>query len=412
MSKKKIIESLNPISKYLIEFLEVNISHKIGCFQKTKFSIDILTFFYLLFERMVIANQELKKSSIQSINLTNLSKGHDYSYVDSEIKSYIEDMQFIGKQYIFNINQRTIQVNMFCENNCSEVYLKHSIEKIFIWLHVAFGFSNPECSQSLTIFIYLTDLEKDIPLKNHTINRINVNTGFTFSCKSKNEINIYRKEEWFKVLIHESFHNLGLDFSHHQCSHIDSKILSIFPVNADVRIYETYCEMWAEIINIMFIVFNKSTNKESIENMIKNTEKLLDYERTFSLFQCVKVLKHMGISYNELHDRSEKSHIIRNLRYKEKTCVLSYYVLKSILMYKINNFLEWCIKNNGYSIKFSETNINQNMDSYFDLIREHHLDKRYVLCIKNLDEWFNKQEKTKRKQDIELRTLRMSVFES
>jgi hypothetical protein len=80
-------------------------------------------------------------------------------------------------------------------------------------------------------------------------------------------------------------HSFGLDFSHHECSHIDKKILGLFPLNVDVRIYETYCEMWAELLNIMFIVFHGSNN--NLENMVKQTEKYMDYERIFSIFQCL-----------------------------------------------------------------------------------------------------------------------------
>ena len=65
----------------------------------------------------------------------------------------------------------------------------------------------------MNIYIFLTDLKKKLP--EHTgqeIGKINVNTGFTMTCRPKSNIVIYRKEEWFKVLIHETFHNFGLDF--------------------------------------------------------------------------------------------------------------------------------------------------------------------------------------------------------
>jgi len=411
MNNKKIISSLKPVSKYLLEFIDTNLSHKVNCFQKTRFSPEIMNFFHLLFEKMIFANQEFKKSNVTKITNSSLQlKGHDYHLIDEEVRHHIENMTSTIEQYSFVINSRTIQVSIICEKGCDDFFFKKAIKQIYIWLFIALSYSNSQCSQTLSIFLYLTELEKTTPT-NSIIDRINVNTGFTFSCKTVNEINIYRKEEWFKVLIHESFHNLGLDFSHHECSHIDKIILSIFPVNADVRLYETYCELWAEIINVMFIVFYSSNDSESLENMIKKTEKLIDYERTFSLFQCAKVLKYMGISYNQLHERNDQSFMVRKLRYKEKTSVLSYYVLKSILFYKINNFLEWCILHNGYSIKFGEKDINEKMNKYCDLIREHYLDKRYIDCLRNFEEWLIKQEKTNRREDIELKTLRMSLFE-
>ena len=67
----------------------------------------------------------------------------------------------------------------------------------------------------MVVFIYSTELTKNLPNSNIDIlDQIHVNTAFTYSCiEQSNEIVIFRKEEWLKVLIHESFHNFGLDFS-------------------------------------------------------------------------------------------------------------------------------------------------------------------------------------------------------
>ena len=406
------LKSLQPVSTYLIDFLDTNISHKIGCFQKTKFSTDTENMFYILYEKMILAKQEFKKTKFDINPLQNFARGNDHEIIHEKIKTHIKTANLTGYKYAFTINERTIEVNIHCESNCDKKYFDRAIQKIYIWLVVALSFSEKTCSQSLSIYLYLTDIEKIVPERNIVIDTINANTGFTFTCRSKNEINIYRKEEWFKVLIHESFHNLGLDFSHYENTHIDKKILSIFPVKAEVCLYETYCEMWAEILNVLFIVFNDSKNSETIENMISKVEKLLDYERTFSIFQCAKVLKHIGISYTQLYERSQQSHMIRNLRYKEKTCVLSYFIIKSIFMYKINHFLEWCILHNGNSLKFGKiVEINKSMEDYCALVEKHHQDKKYIACVTALEKWFSQQERTHRKDDTELKTLRMSLFE-
>jgi len=184
--------------------------------------------------------------------------------------------------------------------------------------------------------------------------------------------------------------------------------MAIFPVSTDIRLYETYCETWAEIINVMFIVFQISKH----ENLIKDLEKFMDYERIFSLFQCAKILKHFGLSYKQLYERSDASHMARKMRYKEKTPVLSYYIIKSFLMYKVNHFLEWCVSNNEMSIRFSDQDINRSLDNYFLLIQELYDDKKFIDCIDSLCEWFTKQEKNKRSTDTEFKTLRMSLFEA
>jgi len=394
-----------PTSNYLLDFLDSHISHKLEGFEKTKLSIESKKIITFLFNQIKIANQNPILSDPRS---TNIQFGNDYDLIDENVKTHIETSNFIGKTCEFHIKSHHIRVNIFSETDIPDTYFK----KIYIWLYTALEFSERKCSQKLSFYLYLTDLEKTVPTKNHSIDRINVNTGFTFPCRSKNEINIYRKEEWFKVLIHETLHNLGLDFSHHEYSRIDNKIIELFPVQSEVRLCETYCEMWAEIINIMLIVFTTTRNPENIDFLLKHTEKMLDYERVFSLFQCAKILKHFGISYTQLYERTDNAHMIRKMRYKENTPVLSYYIIKSFLMYNVNDFLEWCVSNNGISIRFHDADINRNLDNYFILIKQHYQDKKFIDCIDQLCDWFIKQEKTRRSKDTEFKTLRMSLFET
>jgi len=397
-----------PTTQYLIDFLNTHISHKLECFQKTKFSQDSKKLLEALFNKMVEAEASFEKAKINASEMKEIPRGRDYYLLDPEIKSHITEMSYVGKTYTFHIGSRKICVNLLCESDPTFSF-DGAIKKIYIWLHIAQSFSRSECSQFLNINFYLTQLEKVVPNNHAIIERINANTGFTFSCSYENEINIYRKEEWFKVFIHECFHNFGLDFSHHDCSHIHQRINSIFPVSADIRIFETYCEIWAELINSMFIVYQMSNH----ETLVKNLEKFMDYERVFSMFQCAKILKHFGISYDQLHEKTDRAHMVRKMRYKEKTPVLSYYIIKSLLMYKINHFLEWCILNNGISIRFGniDQDINKHMNDFFELIQHQYQDKKYVECVDALCNWFTKQEKTKRSSDIELKTLRMSLFE-
>jgi L-rhamnose isomerase len=64
------------------------------------------------------------------------------------------------------------------------------------------------------IYIYHTSLLKILPNTNVDIlNENNVNTAFTRTCPSNSEIVVFRKEEWFKVFIHETFHSFGIDFA-------------------------------------------------------------------------------------------------------------------------------------------------------------------------------------------------------
>jgi hypothetical protein len=192
----------------------------------------------------------------------------------------------------------------------------------------------------------MTDHKKVLPTHSHDhIDMTHVNTAFTTSCASNTEITLFRKEEWFKVFIHESFHNLGLDFSHcvEPTAAANAKILAAFPINSDIKFYESYCEMWAEILNIMIRAIIKHP-RTSTENMIGHIERDLQYERVYSLFQMAKLMNHFGINYSDLYQASPK----RN-QYREKTAAFSYFVIKSLLMYNVDAFMEWCLTNNSVS---------------------------------------------------------------
>jgi hypothetical protein len=245
-----------------------------------------------------------------------------------------------------------------------------------------------------------------------SIGEQNANTAFTFSCKTNNEIYLYRKEEWFKVLCHELFHSLGLDFSEVESSHIDQQILSIFPVKADVRLYESYCEIWGELINVLFIAY-LSVSTFTVATIIPKIETMIYEETMFSLFQASKILTYMGISYEQMYGRTVDAQKARQLRYKETTPILSYYIIKSIFILHINEFLEWCNTNNGGSLlDFGKSeDLQQNLNSYVAFVREHHADKDYVRIMGTLRTWFLQKGHSSRADDSPLLTMRMTLFE-
>jgi hypothetical protein len=253
------------------------------------------------------------------------TKGSSYEYMEDSIKSHIKELKkyitevqlIVGerKYTIFFINTRLEPVDNY-------------VKWINTWLHVATLYARPDCSKTVLVYLYLTDLKKILPKKNKIkLNAENANTAFTTSCQLETEIILYRREEWFKVFIHESFHNLGLDFIGKP---INKNLLQIFPINSEFKLYETYTEMWAELMNIIFInvATGKSFNKSQLEKHIQ-------IERKFSLMQSAKILNHFGITYSDILTGKAKE------KYKEDTEVFCYFILKTILLYNCNDFIEW-----------------------------------------------------------------------
>jgi hypothetical protein len=198
-------------------------------------------------------------------------------------------------------------------------------------------------------------LKKELPKTNaHILDQTNVNTAFTRTCLTTSEIVIFRKEEWFKVLIHESFHNFGLDFADMNNTECHAKILRMFKVSSEVNLFEAYTEFWAEIINACLCSFLILQNKNDVNEFLSNADFFINFERTYSFFQLVKTLDFMGVTYTDLYSSS-----LRNSKYKEKSNILAYYVIKTILIHNFQDFLSWCQTHNTSLLQFNKEGDNQ-----------------------------------------------------
>ena len=212
------------------------------------------------------------------------------------------------------------------------------------------------CVESLDIYIYLTPFKKRLPEnKSEVIGPINANTGYTYRCEKKNEIVIYRQEEWFKVLLHETIHAFGIDFDKEEDDNSITVLRKIFslPQEINIRMSETYSEIWARIMNVAFQTYFKnppSLESRTAKQFKKNFEMYLNLESIFSLYQCIKILDFMGVNYQVLIDESENSKKMMRAFYRENTHVFAYYVLTSILLHNNGDFLSWCMKKNGHGL--------------------------------------------------------------
>lgn len=291
-------------------------------------------------------NQVYNNLNVKSINFTNehLENIPNINNYDTDILHNIKGYNKQLLKFCFYTPNRKININAInCNNNLDVYQIKHNFKLIYIWFHIIEKFTNIECSQNLNIYLFYTPLLKLLPInKGDPISTYNANTAFTFSCNINNYIHIFRSEEWFKVLIHECFHCLGLDFSNVNYEY-NNTILSLFPLNLNFKIYESYCEFWAVIINSIFYCFY---NYNHNTNFLKNFENIINNEINFSLFQCNKILIHFNMNYSNFFNNDKKSINIRLNNYKENTPIFAYFFIKTILLYFYKDFLKWCFKNN------------------------------------------------------------------
>ena len=292
---------------------------------------------------------------------------------------------------------------------------------------------------------------------------LHVNGGISDICQTNGQIVVYRKEEWFKVFMHETMHNYGMEFSTLDISSANKKLQTIFAIQTHINIFESYCEIWARIMNVFFECYfdihrhslsvfkplttrkkiinkihkqhsfslkkqphivnnnNNNTNNNNITNNNNNNNTnnnkdkkhiflnmfydFMQHESVFSLFQCVKILNFLGLDYNIISTRNAVNNNIVKKFYKEETNVFAYYIIVAILISNFNNFILWCIDNNTNLINFKKEKTN--IDSFIHFIGENYKNNDLLKTIVGLE---HKLENHASSDNILLNTMRMTVI--
>ena len=315
---------------------------------------------------------------LETSDLLEIKNNSMYSHIPNEIRDEFESSSQHGLkcETILSRGQKAniyiavpVQSNVKSDikSNNLQIYLNN----IIAWLNFVSNIASHKCAKTLNVYFLLTNAKKQFPeIDTDSIEEIHANTAFTTACSSRNDIFIFRREEWFKVFMHETFHCFGLDFSSSVGDESNERILSLFPViepKTDIRLYETFCEMWAEVFHILFCVFTTKTGKclEFSENKFRG---ILNREQHFSIYQSNKVLARSNYAYKDI--RIKPSH--NTPLYKENTPAFSYYVIKSVMLWNLDRYIKWCIQyanvagKNHPPIQFDLSRISE----YCDLVDE------------------------------------------
>ena len=391
--------------------------------------------------------ENIRTSSDKSLEKKIVSVLENIPYIPSSIVTYIKEKSTYVLTYSFRINElRSAKVNFIIfEESTYEInnirkksasYFKNAVLKIYLWLKIASKYAAKECAPQLECFIYLTPFKRSHPLfskeqetktgvgtayedyeeyedlyhhvnaprRSSVLKPIHVNGGVSDLCQPSGHVIVYRKEEWFKVFIHETMHNYGLDFSEMDINAANGLLHKMFTIQKDVKLYESYCEVWARIMNIVFETYfdinsrakfsSRTTRKNFIDNITKKTiteesesneggsgregasseisvvniknaqsrrkflkqfYNYLQHESLFSLFQNIKILNYMGLDYNIISNCTDSNYIVAKKLYREETNAFAYYIIVSILLSNFNNFILWCIDNNTNIIQFNKS---------------------------------------------------------
>ena len=196
-------------------FIKNNCLHKYEKMNNTTKTI-FLSFYEILIDakRFVTTFNKNIPSVIKIQNERDIPKPRTFHYIPNKIGEYIHKSSYCLK-YSFRLINRDVNIYFVIEEDDKIERYNEYVDRIIMWLYMIQKKVSNNCSITLNIYLYLSSHVKVLPNKktNAILDLLNANTAYTFSCKKNNDLVIYRKEEWFKVFIHETFHSFGLDFS-------------------------------------------------------------------------------------------------------------------------------------------------------------------------------------------------------
>ena len=327
---------------------------------------DIISnFFNDIKESFQSFNNEDYEYNIYEISTINDKILIEEDHFPSFIKVRIRELLKYVYNVEFTIDKRNIKIFLFTDD-VKEINKKY-IMMIIVWLKIVSKYSSNNCTQNLDIYLYLTDLQKKIPNKGD-LDVEHINSGFSMAgCLNKNQITIFRKEEWFKVFIHETIHAFNLHFDISINDIVNDSLKEKYNLNIDYCVFEAYCECWALLWNSMFHAYLKC---KSFDDFLNKFKSIYSAECRFTDNQCNKISKFIGFNSN-LYKKD----------YSEKTAVFSYFFLKRNLLFNIDKFLNFCSLNNDPILNF-KTN-DENIKSFLEIILIDTSNNNYIVLDDN-----------------------------
>jgi hypothetical protein len=321
---------------------------------------NFLTYIYLQFievskfiSTLNIANSRREITNVGAkINIIikeHLSKS---IYTDSSIITYISNnlnnCKIFSYENIIHNKKFVLEFIVYDKININN--LDKIVKNMLIFLQILIKISNNsnneinECSKDgISITFFLTPFLKKLNItKTETETREilganNVNSGFNYICLNSGSIFIYRKEDFFKVFVHESVHGYGVD----RALHIDfsknenyNKFLKLFAFanihTTKVGINEAITEFWT---SLLYLCINSYQDSKNLYSFIYNFERLYKLELVHALYQISKILHYNNLTYNSFIKNSDSdSNSNSNSNYRENSHIFSYFIVKTMML--------------------------------------------------------------------------------
>jgi hypothetical protein len=242
-------------------------------------------------------------------------------FVSIDVHQCYECSDIIFEQY----KGDNLTINLYRLTDDNESYINRIVSTISIMRCFAEKYNG--YNGNLTVTLFLSDIMKKINKNTDLVLCAdNINSG---SCLPKHFINIWRKEELIKVLIHEliHFHNFDFHRDSRDYDYLESKINNKIVIDGIDSCNESYTESLAVFIYSCIMSTILKVPFETVFNL----------EVKFLLYQVCKIIKYFnGTSLNDIF----------RITFVQNTSVRSYFIIKYLVLSNLNKFTKF-IDDNG-----------------------------------------------------------------
>lgn len=250
-----------------------------------------------------ITNDDKNKENIMKILCESL-------FIPFTIISWIEK----SCNHCALIKWNNITIHILDNNQISDFVCEHVI-RIVKWLIKISLKTNP----TINLFIYLSEYKKELSASG-VLGNMEMNSGVSYT---HHWLQIFRKEELYKVLIHELIHYLELDINiPNYCKGCENNIY-VHSSSQPILINEGYVEAIA--LYLYCVYCGKIKNIDSWQ--------LLLNEEKYTIYQINKIFKYHLI--DNITYFSTKNDFIQN------TNIIPYFILKYLFLIHIRHFLKY-----------------------------------------------------------------------
>lgn len=272
--------------------------------------------------------QQLFKQSFSVYSLSPIKGYSEQRYDNIQIKM-TNDTKYVASSVRDDLEKRicalaSIRYLYDDTNVCLDVYYTNrdkqtpSIRKITnilnFYIHVL---NRIKHVPHINIVLYLSTVPKRFPKKKDIVlSENNVNSGVTILSENDKQIIVYRKEELFKVLLHELIHYYRIDFHNYDKRHDDTVM----------KIHRIHVQSPPKNVSNPLALYEAYTD----------TIACYGYILTYSLFKNKPLDTILAKEKEYYMKQASRVYAFSSLR--ENTHCFSYYIAKAAVFYQFDLF--------------------------------------------------------------------------